>query len=308
MLISVISPIYKGEKMLDELVSRIEAAVETFTRDYEIILVNDCSPDDSWSKMKEICASDKKVKGINLSRNFGQHYAITAGLTESTGEWVVVLDCDLQDRPEEIPNLYKKAQEGYDTVFAEIVERNDNFLKKFSSQIYYHLFAFISDRLLIDNKNTNNFCIFNRKVADSIQSMGDYIRCLPMQIRWVGFKIGYHQVVKDSRLEGTSSYTIAKLFLLAFNNIISFSSKPLFISLQIGFIIVIGSTLLSVYYLVRFLYGGIGVSGFTTIVLSIWFMGGMLISLMGMIGLYIGRVFDKVRNRPSYIVDERINL
>lgn len=120
MQLSIVSPIYKGEKMLEELVTRIKASVETFTMDYEIILVNDCSPDNSWDKMKDICSRDKKVKGLNLSRNFGQYYAITAGLMESKGEWVTVMDCDLQDRPEEIPNLYNKAQEGYDTVFAQL--------------------------------------------------------------------------------------------------------------------------------------------------------------------------------------------
>ena len=133
MLLSVVSPIYKGEKMMEELVSRIEAAVSSFTDDYEIILVNDCSPDNSWAKMQEICAVDKKVKGLNLSRNFGQHYAITAGLSKTRGEWVVVMDCDLQDVPEEIPNLFSKAQEGYDTVFAQRIVRQDTFFKKLSS-------------------------------------------------------------------------------------------------------------------------------------------------------------------------------
>ena len=143
--------------MLDELVSRVETAVKTFTEDFEIILVNDCSPDDSWTKMKEICTRDKNVKGINLSRNFGQHYAITAGLTASTGEWVVVMDCDLQDRPEEIPNLYQKAQEGYDTVFAEIVERDDRFMKKFTSRAYNYVFAYFTDSPV--DKKTSNFGI-----------------------------------------------------------------------------------------------------------------------------------------------------
>lgn len=145
MKLSIISPVYKGEKMLEELVSRIEASVETFTFDYEIILVNDSSPDESWRKIKEICAKDKKVKRLNLSRKFGQHYAITAGLTESTGEWVVVMDCDLQDRLEEISNLYKKAQEGYDTVFAELIERDDKFMKKYTSRAFSYFFAYFTD-------------------------------------------------------------------------------------------------------------------------------------------------------------------
>ena len=306
MLLSVISPIYKGEKMLDELVSRIEAAVETFTKDYEIILVNDCSPDDSWAKMKEICASDKKVKGINLSRNFGQHYAITAGLTESLGEWVVVLDCDLQDRPEEIPNLYKKAQEGYDSVFAEIIERDDKFLKKFTSRTFSYVFAYFTDSPV--DKKTNNFGIYQRKVIDAVLSMNDYIKCFPVEVRWVGFRIGYYPVMKDARAEGTSGYTWSKLIAFAFDNIIAFSNKPLRMALRLGFYIVGLSIMLALFYLIRYLAGGIAVGGFTTLVISLWLIAGILISLIGMVGIYLGRVFDKVKDRPIFIISERLNI
>jgi dolichol-phosphate mannosyltransferase len=292
--------------MLNELVRRISAAVEQITDDYEIILVNDCSPDNSWAKMKEICAYDQKVKGINLSRNFGQHYAITAGLAESKGEWVVVMDCDLQDRPEEIPNLYKKAQEGYDTVFAEIIERDDTFMKKFTSRAFNYVFAYFTDSPV--DKKTNNFGIYHRKVIDAVLSMGDYIKCFPIEVRWVGFKIGYHPVEKDARAEGTSGYNWAKLFSLAFDNIIAFSNKPLRMALKLGFYIVIVSIFLAVYYLIRYLAGGIGVSGFTTLIISLWLIAGILISLIGMVGIYLGRVFDKVKDRPVYIVKEKLNI
>ena len=291
MKLSIISPIYKGERMLEELVSRVELAVEPITEDYEIILVNDCSPDDSWSKMKEICAKDKKVKGINLSRNFGQHYAITAGLTASTGEWIVVMDCDLQDRPEEIPNLYKKAQEGYDTVFAELVEREDKFMKKFTSRAFSYFFAYFTDSPV--DKKTNNFGIYHRKVIDAVLSMGDNIKCFPVEVRWVGFRIGYHPVVKDARAEGTSGYTWAKLIAFAFDNIIAFSNKPLKMATTLGFYIVAFSILLAFYYLIIYLAGGIAVSGFTTLIISLWLIGGILISLIGIVGIYLGRVFDK---------------
>jgi dolichol-phosphate mannosyltransferase len=304
--LSIISPIYKGEKMLEELVSRIEASVETFTKDYEIILVNDCSPDDSWTKMKEICARDKKVKGVNLSRNFGQHYAITAGLTESRGEWVVVMDCDLQDRPEEIPNLYKKAKEGYDTVFAEIQEREDRFMKKFTSRAFSYIFAFFTDSPV--DKKTNNFGIYHRKVIDAVLSMGDEIKCFPVEVRWVGFRIGYHPVAKDARAEGTSGYTWAKLFAFAFDNIVAFSNKPLRLALKLGFYIVLFSLAIAMYYFIRYLAGGIGVDGFTTLIISLWLIAGIIISLIGMVGIYLGRVFNKVKDRPTFIVKDKLNL
>lgn len=291
--------------MLDELVSRVEKAVEVITENYEIILVNDCSPDDSWTKMKEICTRDKNVKGINLSRNFGQHYAITAGLTASTGEWVVVMDCDLQDRPEEIPNLYKKAQEGYDTVFAEIVERDDKFMKKFTSRAFNYVFAYFTDSPV--DKKTSNFGIYHRKVIDAVLSMGDNIKCFTVEVRWVGFKIGYYPVVKDARAEGSSGYTWAKLIAFAFDNIIAFSNKPLKMALRLGFYIVVFSILLALFYLIRYLAGGIAVGGFTTLIISLWLIAGIIISLLGMVGIYLGRVFDKVKDRPAYIIKEQIN-
>ena len=292
--------------MLDELVSRVETAVKTITEDYEIILVNDCSPDDSWAKMKEICFRDKKVKGINLSRNFGQHCAITAGLTASAGEWVVVMDCDLQDRPEEIPNLYQEAQKGYDTVFAELVERDDKFMKKFTSRAFSYVFAYFTDSPV--DKKTNNFGIYHRKVIDAVLSMGDYIKCFPIEVRWVGFRIGYYPVVKDARAEGISGYTWTKLIAFAFDNIIAFSNKPLKMALRLGFYIVLFSMLLALFYLIRYLAGGIAVSGFTTLIISLWLIAGILISLIGMVGIYLGRVFDKVKDRPVFIVKDQINL
>ena len=306
MLISIISPIYKGEKMLDELVRRIEAATQQVTEDYEIVLVNDCSPDDSWTKMQEICSRDKHVKGINLSRNFGQHYAITAGLKESCGQWVVVMDCDLQDRPEEIPNLYRKAQEGYDTVFAEIMERGDKMMKKKTSGWFGSVFAYFTDSP--KGRNTNNFGIYHRKVIDAVLSMGDVIKCFPIAVYWVGFRIGFHPVIKDERAEGTSGYTWAKLIAFALDNIVAFSNKPLRLMLRMGFGIVVISLLLALFYLIRYIAGGIAVSGFATIVISLWLIGGIIISLIGIVGLYLGRVFDQVKDRPVYIIKDKINF
>lgn len=292
--------------MLEELVSRIETAVKSFTHDYEIILVNDCSPDNSWQKIKEICACNHKVKGINLSRNFGQQYAINAGLTASVGEWTVVMDCDLQDRPEEIPNLYHKAQEGYDTVFAELLERDDSFMKRFSSRAFSYVFAYFTDSPV--GKKINNFGIYHRKVVDAVLSMGDYIKCFTISVYWVGFKIGYHPVIKDARAEGKSGYTWSKLFSFAFDTIMAYSNKPLRLALKLGFYIVVFSIILVLYYLLRYIFGGIGVSGFTTLIVSLWLIGGILISLIGVLGIYLGRVFDKVKNRPIYIVKDKLNF
>lgn len=306
MLLSVISPIYKGEKMLEELVSRVETSVEAFTNEYEIILVNDSSPDNSWEKMKEICARDKKVKGINLSRNFGQHYAITAGLANSIGEWVVVMDCDLQDRPEEIPNLYKKTQEGYDSVFAQRQERKDSFTKRMSSAAFNRVFAFLTDQE--QDKTVGNFGIYSRKVINAVLSMGDSIRWFPIMVKWVGFHIGYMPVEHSERAEGKSSYSFRRLLSVASDNMVAFSNKPLRLMLQFGFLVVILSLIIALFYLVRYLSGGIEVDGFTTMVISMWLLGGIIIMLIGMTGIYIGKIFDKTKERPLYIIRDKINM
>ena len=288
--------------MLDELVTRIENAVNTFTDDYEIILVNDCSPDDSWNKIKNTCKKDTKVRGINLSRNFGQHNAIQAGISQGKGEWTIVMDCDLQDRPEEIPRLYHKAQEGYDTVFAEIIVRNDTFMKRLTSRAFNHLLAYLTDTPV--RRKTNNFGIYHRSVIDAVVSMGDYIKYFPMAVRWVGFRIGHVPVHKDARAEGTSGYTWSKLIKFALNNIMAYSNKPLKIAMQFGFTIVLISILIALFYLLRYISGGIAVSGFTTIVLSMWILGGIIISLIGIVGIYLGRVFDQTKKRPPFVIAE----
>lgn len=306
MLLSIVSPIYKGEKMLDELVRRITEAVGTITGDYEIILVNDCSPDNSLEKIKEICAVNTKVKGVNLSRNFGQHYAITAGLSKSSGEWVVVMDCDLQDRPEEIPNLFAKAQAGYDSVFAQRVERRDTFAKKLSSSLFYWVFSFLTGSK--QDKSVANFGIYNRKVVRAILSMGDSIRYFPIMAQWVGFRKYFLPVEHAERECGKSSYSFFKLLKLAGDNMIGFSDKPLRLMLKIGFYIVIISLIIALWYFVKWLLGYIEVDGFTTMVISIWMAVGIITMMLGVSGIYIGKIFDRVKGRPTFIIDELYNF
>lgn len=306
MELSIVSPIYRGEKMLDELVRRIIDSVKDITDDYEIVLVNDCSPDNSWEKIVQLCNENKKVKGVNLSRNFGQHYAITAGLSKTSGNWVVVMDCDLQDRPEEIPNLYAKAREGFDSVFAQRVERQDTFMKRLSSAAFYFVFSFLTDSK--QDKSVANFGIYNRKVVNAILSMGDSIRYFPIMAQWVGFRKGYLPVQHAERQVGSSSYSFFKLMRLASDNMIGFSDKPLRLMLTFGFYVVIGSLLVALYYFVKWCLGLIVVDGFTTMVISLWLIAGILTMMLGITGLYIGKIFDRVKGRPVFIIGETVNF
>ncbi len=304
--ISVVSPVYHGEKMVAELVRRNVESVRSITDDYEIILVNDASPDNSWEEIVEQCAANPKVKGINLSRNFGQHYAITAGLRYATGEWVVVMDCDLQDRPEEIPNLYRKAQEGYDIVYARRAKRKDTFLKRMSSALFHAIYNWLSGSH--SDKTIANFGIYKHNVIEEFNKMPERGRSFPSLVRCLGFRSAAIDVVHAERAEGKSSYNLYKSLKLSFDVIVSNSNKPLRLAVGLGFGMAAFSFLLAIYNLIAKWTGIIRVPGFTTTVFSIWFVGGLLLFVMGVLGLYIGKIFDQVKGRQLFIVRDRINF
>lgn len=300
------SPVYRAENIVDKLVEEIIRFITPITRDFEIILVEDGSPDNSWQKIEENCKKNTRVKGVKFSRNFGQHYAITAGLTRAEGEWVIVMDCDLQDRPDQFAKLYEKAQEGYDIVFARRILRTDGFLKKLSSKLFYRVFSFLTDTK--QDSSIANFGIYHRKIIVAILSMKDHIRYFPTMLQWVGFKKAYVDVEHGEREEGKSSYSWKKLFQLAWNNIIAFSDKPLRLTIQFGLLISILSGLVGFFYVLRYVFGKITVSGFASIIISIWFLSGIVIFILGMLGVYLSKVFEKVKDRPNFIIDETLNI
>ena len=304
--ISIVSPVYKGEKMVSELVRRNVESVSTITDDYEIILVNDASPDNSWEEIVKQCENNPKVKGINLSRNFGQHYAITAGLHYAKGDWVVVMDCDLQDRPEEIPKLYAKVQEGYDSVLAQRIQRSHSWFKRTVSKGFYKVFSYLTETN--QDASVANFGIYNRKVIDAVLSMGDAQRYFPAQIQWVGFNKAYLPIQHDERVEGKSTYNLSRLFRLAFDTIISFSTKPMRLMVQMGLFVTLVSFVVGMVFVVRYCMGLIEVMGFASLIISLWLLGGIIISLVGVVGVYLGKLFEKAKERPTFIVDEKRNI
>lgn len=304
--LSIVTPVYQAEKIIEELVSGITCEVEKITSDYEIILVEDGSRDNSWAKIEAQCAGNPKVKGIKLSRNFGQHYAISAGLSYALGEWVVVMDCDLQDNPAEIPGLYNKATEGWDMVFAQRVERQDNYTKKWSSWFFYKVFSYLSG-LEVDG-TVSNFGIYHHRVIAEYNRMPEYTRSFGSLLLHLGFKKAYLPVVHQARKSGKSTYNVTRLLRLAGDVIISNSNKPLSLAVVTGFFISMVSFGLAVYNILAYYRGMIEVPGFTTTVFSIWFMGGLLLLMMGILGLYIGKIFDQVKGRQLFVVAEKINI
>ncbi|MDR3057775.1 MAG: glycosyltransferase family 2 protein [Dysgonomonas sp.] len=303
--ISVVSPVYRAEKIVAELASQLHENLQKITSDYEIILVNDASPDNSWIAIVAECSKDDRVKGINLSRNFGQHYAITAGLSFTQGEWVVVMDCDLQDRPDEVPNLYREAQKGYDIVYARRTQRQDKFMKKMSSKIFNATLAYLSG---IKQDNVANFGIYHSKVIGEYNKMKEYARSFGSLIRYLGFKTSIIDVKHAERFEGGTSYTLAKLLRLTTDIILSTSNKPLKLTVKFGFIVSLLSFLLALYNIFAKMTGIIEVAGFTTTIFSIWFVGGLILFVLGIVGLYIGKIFDQVKERQLFVVRETLNI
>lgn len=304
--ISIVSPVYRGEKMVHELVRRIMENISSITEDYEIILVNDASPDASWEMIMAECKTEPRVKGLNLSRNFGQHYAISAGLAYAKGEWVVVMDCDLQDRPEEIPNLYKKAQEGYEIVLARRMQRQDKAMKRLSGWLYHTALDWLAGGKT--DRTVANFGIYHQKVVRTYNQMPEHSRSFQSLIRYMGYRVAKLDVQHAERMEGTSSYTLRRLLRLTYDIIISNSNKPLRMAVTFGFGMAGISFLLALYNLIAKWTGIIQVPGYTTTVFSIWFVGGLLLLMMGVLGLYISKIFDQVKGRPIYIVMDEINI
>lgn len=304
--LSIVSPVYHGENMLTELVSRIHKAVSPLTADYEILLVNDCSPDNSWNKISEICATDKKVKGINLSRNFGQPYAITAGLSYASGDYVAVIDCDLQNKPEDLPAMYQKALEGYDIVSARRVVRDDTFLKRMSSTVFHKVYDFLSG--LHTDKAIAEFGIYSKKIVKTYCAIPEYSRSFVELIHTLGFKKTSVDVYHDHRLEGKSSYNLHRLLTLSYNSIISNSNRPLYLAVSLGLLMSFLSFLMAIYNIFAKYAGWNEVEGYTSTIFSIWFVGGLLLFMMGVLGLYIGKIFDQVKGRPVFIVRDTLNI
>ena len=305
-LISVVIPEYCGAKMVHELVSRLKNSISKISEDFEIILVNDASPDNAWQEIERECNDDRRIKGLDLSRNFGQHCAITAGLHFAKGEWVVVMDCDLQDSPEEIPTLYNKAMEGWDIVLVRRINKKFKFWKRFTSTLFHKTFNLLAG--INTESGVGNFSIYNKKVIEEFNKMPEYSRSLGSLVRYLGFKKTIVDIEHSERAEGKSSYTLKKLFKLAFDVIIAQSNRPLKMAVTFGFIISFVSMLLALYNVVARFIGIINLAGYTTTVFSIWFIGGMIMFFIGIQGLYINKIFDQVKGRQIFIVSKQINI
>ena len=276
------------------------SAERKITDDFELLLIEDCGGDRSWEIINELSQKDHRVKGLQFSRNFGQHYGITAGLDHCDGDWVVIMDCDLQDQPEEIQRLYAKAQEGYDVVLAKRGKRKDASQKIFLSWIFYKLFSWLAD--IEYDGQAGNFRIISRRVVENCRLMREQLRFFGGTINWLGFPTSSIEVQHAKRFCGKTTYTPKKLFKLASETIMAYSDKPLRLSIKFGFIMAFFSFLYGLYILLRALIFGSPVTGWSSLIVSIYFLSGIIIAILGVIGVYLGKTFDETKKRPLYII------
>lgn len=306
MILSFVIPCYNTANSLEQLYHQIKLQVEKIGTDFEIIFIDDCSPQEEYLKIEKLASIEKRVKLVKFVRNFGQQRAISAGIKLSKGNWVIVMDADLEDDPRYIPLLLQKAQEGNDIVFARRMNRNHSHSKKLHSRIFHTLFDFLTG--IKTDATIGNYGIYSRKVIDVFNTMDEQFRTFGLLVSWLGFPYVCIDVEHGARSSGKSSYSFMKGFILALDAMIAFSQKPLKLTVVSGFIITFLSAVLGIIFLIRWLLVGIPIVGWTSIVLSIWFLGGFIIMTLGVLGLYIGKIFEETKNRPHYVIDYTVNI
>ena len=304
--ISVVAPVYREEGNVAEFCRRVSAAVAAITGDYEIILVEDGGGDNSWAVIRQEAAKNSRVKGLKFSRNFGQHYAITAGLDVADGDWTVVMDSDLQDRPEVIPELYAKAQAGFDVVFVARQDRPESWTYHLLQRVFYGIFRYLVGSEY--NPKHGNFSIISRKVLNDFRELHENLRFYGGILFWLGYPHASIPAQHGRRYAGRSVYSLGKRIKLAAAIIVAHSDRPLHFSVGLGFAMALLSFLYGMYIVGRAFLGAVAIQGWASLIVSVYFVGGMLMLMLGIIGIYVGKMYNETKDRPLYIVSEHVGF
>ena len=301
--ISVIAPIYNEEKNLPELYQRLKRAVSAVSSNHELIFVNDGSKDNSFGGLLNLGYEDPNVYYINLSRNFGHQIAVTAGLDACRGEVVVIIDGDLQDPPELIPELYRKYVEGYDVVYAKRRSRKgESIFKKATARIFYRLLRkMTSVNMPVD---TGDYRLMHRKIVEYLKKMPEQNKFLRGQIAWLGLRQTGVLFDREQRKHGKTGYSIGKMIHFAMDGITGFSDKPLKVVTRLGFLISIFSFFVILYAIYSHFFLHRTITGWTSLIISSMFIGGIQLLSIGIIGEYVNRIYKNVLNRPLYIIQD----
>lgn len=301
---SIVIPAYNEEAVIAESYKRLKAVMDTTNEEYELIFVNDGSRDKTCEILSSICDKDKNVRLIDFSRNFGHQTAITAGMDNSSGQAVVVIDADLQDPPEVILDMIAKWKEGYDVVYGKRGKRKgETFFKLFTAKVFYR---FLKSMTTVDIPvDTGDFRLIDRKVCDALSSLSEKNRYVRGLVSWVGFKQTDVTYVREERFAGETKYPLKKMIKFALDGITAFSYKPLKLSTYLGFLLSAGSFIYLLAVICIKLFTDKAVSGWASTLSVSLFFNGIILIMLGIMGEYIGRIYDESKNRPLYIIREK---
>lgn len=306
-LLSIVIPMYFEEAVANECYKRIKEVVTKNGINHELVFVNDGSKDKTIDILKSIAEKDKAVKIIDFARNFGHQNAVTAGVLNAAGDAVVIIDADLQDPPELIIDMISKWQQGYDVVYAKRKKRKgETWFKLITAKCFYRFLAYMSEVKI--PTDTGDFRLIDRKVVETFREMPERNRFIRGMISWVGYEQTYIEYERDERFAGVTKYPLKKMIKFASDGIIAFSSKPLKVVTGMGFLTIVLTFIILIYTIVANLLGKATQPGWTSIMVAITFFGGVQMLSLGIIGEYISRIYDESKNRPLYIIKNKINF
>ena len=305
-VISIVIPVYNEQETLGALVERLTAVLNSMGEPWEVLFVNDGSTDGSAALLEKFHGDDPRMKTLALSRNFGHQVAVTCGLDHACGDAVVVMDGDLQDPPEVLPDLIRTWRDGFDVVYAVRKQRKENLVKVWAYKAFYWTLRKVS--YLDIPLDSGDFSLMDRRVVDLLSRMPERNRFVRGLRTWVGLKQTGYEYEREARYAGESKYSLGKLFRLAFDGLISYSFVPLRVVSNLGMFVSLTAMLYMVYLLVAQTFGETTLQGWTSTVVIVLFLGGIQLLALGIIGEYIGRIFDEVKQRPQYVVSDALGV
>ena len=298
-------PVYGCPEAVVHLHERLKNTLNLMGVEYEIIMVDDCDGMNSWDEIRKVALADKRVKAIRFTKNFGQGSAITAGVKQAKGDWIITMDCDLQDSPENIPVLYKKAMEGYDVVFVRRRQRKESFFVRLFAKWYHDILCWFSE---VDfDYDLGTFLISSRRAADHYIVSKDRGRDFGVYLMWLGYKHTFVEFEQEERFAGKSSYTFVKKWKYAIGIMTTFSNRILYVPVWIGACAALFSFAYIIYVFVLYFAYDANPEGWSTITAAVFFFGGAILSTLGIMGIYLGNIFDMSKERPLYAIQEIIN-
>lgn len=304
---SIVVPLYNEEEVINESYKRIKAVMDETKEAYEIIFINDGSRDQTESLAKEICSKDSNIKLINFSRNFGHQPAITAGMRESNGDAIIIIDADLQDPPTVMLEMIEKWKEGFDVVYGKRIKRTgENLFKKLTAKIYYRLLTRITDvKIPVD---VGDFRLIDRSVCDALNALPERNRYVRGLVSWVGFKQTFVEFEREERFLGETKYPLRKMIKLAVDGITGFSNKPLKLASTFGYIVSGLGFMYLIVILFQKIFTDTTIQGWTSIIGLLLILNGVTLIMLGVLGEYIGRIYDEMKARPVYIIKEKVGF